>query len=90
MPFPKTRQALQDNGYSFVQSKTCPSCNVTIEMWKTPKGNFMPLDFKLDDREQEICEPHFASCKNPAQYSRRLQKKEEEKKKAGNVGPIEP
>jgi len=87
MPFPTTRQALEENGYSFNHSKVCPSCNVTIEMWNTPKGNIMPLDFKQKDGS-EFCEPHFASCKDPVQYSRRLQKKKE--KTATGEDPIIP
>lgn len=86
MPFPQTRQALDDNGYTLAFTKVCPSCNVTIEMWNTPNRNLMPLDFTTVDGK-EICVPHFATCKNPAQYSRRLQKKAEAKK---NEGPIIP
>ena len=89
MPFPKTRQALQDNGYSFKESKICPSCNVAIEMWITPKDNVMPLDFRKDEQENEICEPHFATCKDPALYSRRLREKQE-KAKQKEAGPIAP
>ena len=82
MGFPTTRQSLEEHSYSFKESKICPSCEVTIEMWNTPKGNVMPLDFKLDEHQCEVCVPHFANCKNPAMYSRRLQKKAKEKKEA--------
>lgn len=86
MPFPNTRQALKDSGYSLSHSKICPSCNVTIEMWNTPKQNIMPLDFRTIDGK-ETCEPHFSTCKNPELYSRRLAAK---KKAAEDVGPIIP
>jgi hypothetical protein len=83
MPFPTTRQSLQDNGYSFSHTKECAACHVSIEMWNTPKGNIMPLDFKETDGI-ETCVPHFATCKQPEQFSRRLAAK---KKKAEDEGP---
>ncbi len=91
MPFPNTRQALQDNGYVFNHTKTCEACNVQIEMWTTPKDNLMPLDFKRDEHQNETCEPHFASCKKPELYSRKLrEKKEKEKAAAAAAGPMNP
>lgn len=90
MPFPKTRQALEDNGYSFSHTKVCPSCNVTIEMWNTPNNRQMPMDFRIDNETQsEICEPHFASCKDPAQYSSRLRNKKKKDEEAA-PGPMVP
>lgn len=84
MPFPNTRKALEDSGYKFNHTKRCEACNVSIEMWDTPKGNIMPLNF--DNVEgNEVCEPHFATCKNPAQYSRRLRDAAEKKKAAGPI-----
>lgn len=77
MPFPKTREALQENGYVFSHTKTCEACEVTIEMWTTPKNNLMPLDFKKTEHDVEVCEPHFATCKKPELYSRRLRDKKE-------------
>jgi len=90
MPFPRNRIELEANGYKFNHSKICPSCDVSIEMWDTPKGNIMPLDFRIKDGG-EVCEPHFATCKNPAQYSRRLQEKEKKKKEAAaDADPVIP
>jgi hypothetical protein len=88
MPFPNTRQALREHGYEFDHTKVCPSCNVTIEMWITPRDRMMPLDFKRNDRNEEICEPHFATCKDPAQYSSRLREQKEKKAAAGSDQPI--
>lgn len=90
MPFPTTREALKENGYVFSHTKTCEACNVTIEMWITPKENLMPLDFKKTENEQEVCEPHFATCKKPELYSRKLREKKEKAAAAGDVGPIVP
>jgi hypothetical protein len=87
MPFPNTRQALEANGYEYRGDITCTSCNVPIEMWNTPKGNVMPLDF-TDEGGMEICVPHFATCKTPAMYSRRLQKAED--KKTAEDSPMTP
>lgn len=80
MGFPKTREALKENGYVFSHTKTCEACNVTIEMWITPRENLMPLDFKKAG-DQEVCEPHFATCKKPELYSRRLREKKEKQAK---------
>jgi hypothetical protein len=90
MPFPNTRQALEANGYSLTHLKVCPSCNVTIEMWNTPKSNIMPLDFKNDEHGCEVCVPHFATCKTPAMYSRRLQAKKEKDEAAAADAPMSP
>lgn len=90
MPFPKTREALKENGYVFSHTKTCEVCNVTIEMWTTPKNNLMPLDFRKDEHQNEICEPHFATCKKPELYSRRLREKAKQTANGGDVGPIVP
>jgi len=90
MPFPNTREALKDNGYSYDHSKTCVPCGVTIEMWKTPKGNMMPLDFRQTEAGQEVCEPHFASCKKPELYSRKLREKKARNESHEDVGPIAP
>jgi hypothetical protein len=88
MPFPNTRQALEANGYSYKEPKTCSSCNIMIELWNTPKGNVMPLDFTNDVHQGEVCVPHFAVCKTPAMYSRRLQKAED--KKTAEDSPMTP
>jgi hypothetical protein len=89
MPFPNTRQALEANGYKFVMFTLCPSCEVNVEMWLTPRLAAMPLDFKLDEHGAEICVPHFSTCRTPAMYSRRLQKKAEDKK-AAEDSPMTP
>jgi hypothetical protein len=75
MPFPKTRESLETNGYKLVHVKLCKACGFAIEMWKTPNDRMMPLDFKIDAHGEEYCEPHFAICKDPAQYSERLRAK---------------
>jgi hypothetical protein len=57
-------------------------------MWHTPRDAVMPLDFKNNEHDHEVCEPHFASCPYKVEYSRRLQEKE--KRKAAENGPMSP
>ena len=87
MPFPNTRQALEANGYSPSSTKTC-KCGANIELWNTPRGRLMPLDFKQTEHG-EICEPHFANCPYASEYSERLRNKKE-KEKAADAGPMNP
>lgn len=75
MPFPNSRQALEENGYSFLEDLTC-KCGAQIERWSTPRGRTMPLQFRKTETEHEVCEPHF-SCAFAHEYSERLRKKKE-------------
>lgn len=87
MPFPTTRDALEANGYRFKESKTC-RCGANIEMFDTPRGRVMPLDFKQTEHG-EICEPHFASCPYAADYSQKLRdKKKKDEEAAAGDGPM--
>jgi len=89
MPFPRNRKELENAGYSFSHKKECASCRVQIEMWNTPSARMMPMDFKFDEHGNEVCESHFATCKDPAQYSQRLREKKK-KAEAAEAGPITP
>jgi hypothetical protein len=77
VPFPNSRESLEEHGYSFSHDELCP-CGVWVALWNTPKGNMMPLEFHKLDSGQEVCTPHFASpCPHLANYSRRLRAKQE-------------
>jgi hypothetical protein len=89
MPFPNTRQALEANGYSFKERKTC-KCGAVIELFDTPRGRVIPLDFRTNEHNVEICETHFVTCPNASDYSERLRNKKEKEKKAAEDSPMSP
>jgi len=87
MPMPKNRKELEAAGYSFKELKTC-RCDALLEMWNTPRGRVMPLDFKTVDGA-EVCEAHFASCPYAADYSQKMRDKAKKKEQAASdVGPM--
>jgi hypothetical protein len=87
-PFPTTKQALEENGYSFKETITC-KCGVRVEMWNTPRARVMPLTFRTNEHHVLICEPHF-SCEYAADYSERLRKAKEKAAAASADAPMSP
>jgi hypothetical protein len=88
MPFPNTRQALEANGYSFIENLIC-KCGAKIERWKTPRERTMPLQFTETDTNHEICQPHF-SCEYAADYSERLRRAKEKAAATSADAPMSP
>jgi hypothetical protein len=60
MPFPSTLEELKQQGYTFDQHRACKgkSCTATLEIWRTPKGKYMPFDVDGSGNVQ----PHWANC----------------------------
>jgi hypothetical protein len=67
MPFPATKRALIDAGYSFAGNKTCP-CGAAMELYRTPKGAFLPMNPMAEDDSK--AESHFATCPKAQQFRR--------------------
>lgn len=61
--WPKTREWLEQNNYSFERRCRCrgATCTTTIEFWRTPSGRFLPLEqtFKTDPN---TLVPHWNFC----------------------------
>jgi hypothetical protein len=62
MPFPKTEEELEAQGYKFKSASQCRSCHAPIEFWETPNGKMIPLN---DD-----CTAHFATCPEADKFRR--------------------
>jgi hypothetical protein len=54
MPFPKTEDEAERQGYRFDNASRCRGCHESIEWWETPNGKKMPmnLDFTV----------HWSTC----------------------------
>jgi hypothetical protein len=68
MPFPATRAAMIEAGYSFATMKTCP-CGESMELWNTPKGATMPMNPMNDDDSPAVS--HWATCVKAEQFRRK-------------------
>jgi hypothetical protein len=67
MPFPATRAALIEAGYTYQTNKTCP-CGAAMQLWLTPSGAMMPMNPMQSDDDK--AESHFATCVKAAQFRR--------------------
>jgi hypothetical protein len=67
MPFPATRQALVEAGYTFMANKVCP-CGSRMELWHTPKDQTIPMN-PMPEAESKA-ESHFATCPKAVQFRR--------------------
>lgn len=68
MPFPPTRAAMIEAGYSFHTNKVCP-CGAAMELWNTPRGEHLPMEPMPDDDSK--AESHFATCVKAVQFRRK-------------------
>ena len=68
MPFPETRAAMIEAGYSYITMKTCP-CGEVFELWKTPNKAMMPMNRMWDENSKAVS--HWATCVKAIQFRRR-------------------
>ena len=69
--WPKTADQLKAEGYEFLAWGQCRSCGERIVWAATPAGRRMPLDEVCDGLSEPAWDPHFASCPDAKQWSRR-------------------
>lgn len=62
MPFPATRDEMEERGYSLNEcdGTICKTCRTSIEFWNTPSGNLIPMD-PMHEPESKAT-PHWATC----------------------------
>lgn len=60
MPFPRTREALEEAGFHRRCYTRCSGCNAAMEFWKTPTGKSLPFDPMPDGDSRAVS--HFATC----------------------------
>lgn len=73
MPFPETRIAMEEAGYSYATLKICP-CGASMELWNTPKGATMPMNPMPDPDSPAVS--HWATCEKAEQFRRKPPQKE--------------
>jgi hypothetical protein len=61
MSLPKTREALEAEGYIFLNEAKCRGCGAEILWAKTAHGKRMPFD-------RETLEPHWATCPQAKEF----------------------
>jgi hypothetical protein len=62
MPFPQTREALQQASYRFDNHANCRGCKADVEWWFTPRGKKMPFDLMPNDDSAAVA--HWSTCPN--------------------------
>lgn len=73
MPFPETRVAMEEAGYSYATLKICP-CGASMELWNTPKGATMPMNPMPDPDSPAVS--HWATCEKAEQFRRKPPQKD--------------
>lgn len=76
MPFPETKETLEEAGYVFDNDAFCRGCGEPIEWWITPNDKKMPMSvvavkegtgfFAKVVGEKRI--PHWSNCPNAKDF----------------------
>jgi hypothetical protein len=81
MALPDTFPGLALEGYIHQGQSLCRGCNATIEWFRTPKNQMIPMSLKTEVRvgteslysvpSFTKLEPHFAACPNAERFKRK-------------------
>jgi hypothetical protein len=68
MPFPATRQAMQETGYKRECYARCKGCRQPIEWWHTPTGARIPMEWMGQDDSPAVS--HWSTCPKAEDFRR--------------------
>jgi hypothetical protein len=75
MPFPETREAMEDAGYKRGCYSRCRGCKRPMEWWTTPTGKRIPMDPM--DHPDSAAISHFATCPEAGRFKKEPHKAHE-------------
>jgi len=67
MPFPKTADEAEAQGYRFDRPAFCGGCGASVLWFRTPKKKFIPIDGSNDGQFV----PHWATCPKADDFRRK-------------------
>lgn len=60
MPFPRTREALEESGFIRKAYTRCQGCGAAMEFWRTKTGKSLPMD-PMPNPDSRAAS-HYATC----------------------------
>jgi hypothetical protein len=69
MPFPETRDAMEEAGYKRMSYTRCRACHAAMEMWRTLTQKLIPMDPMPEGTSQAVS--HYATCPFAAQFRKK-------------------
>lgn len=67
MPFPTSKAAMIEAGYTHLTTRNCP-CGAPMELWRTPDEKTLPMNpMPANDSKAES---HFSTCPKAVQFRR--------------------